>query len=147
VIIYADTSFVLSARIEQDANFKAALSLVEKYDRDDWLWCEIHDVEVFSTARALTHREKQSLPMHTARAVIFRLERELRRGHFQIRQLDLRDSTEWALALSESHGWRRKHTALDVWHVAAALCFKASRFLTFDDRQAALAEDVGLGLG
>ena len=36
--------------------------------------------------------------------------------------------------------------ALNVWHVAAAWCFGANRFVTFDERQAELAEDAGLVL-
>jgi predicted nucleic acid-binding protein len=146
VIVYADTSFLLAERIEQDANHKAALKLVEEFDQDDWIWCELHDVEVFSTARTLTRRQDQPLPRHTARAVVFRLERELRRGYFQKKELPLKDSTERAKALSESYGFLRRHTALDVWHVAAAWCFGANRFVTFDERQSELAEDAGLVL-
>ena len=146
MIVYADTSFLLAERIEQDANHKAALKLVERFDGDDWIWCELHDVEVFSTARALTRRRDQPLPRHTARSVVFRVERELRRGYFQKKELPLKDSTERAKALSESYGFLRRHTALDVWHVAAAWCFGANRFVTFDERQAELAEDAGLVL-
>ncbi|HWX18748.1 MAG TPA: hypothetical protein VN578_02470 [Candidatus Binatia bacterium] len=146
MIVYADTSFLLAERIEQDANHKAALKLVEEFDQDDWIWCELHDVEVFSTARTLTRRQDQPLPRHTARAVVFRLERELRRGYFQKKELPLKDSTERAKALSESYGFLRRHTALDVWHVAAAWCFGANRFVTFDERQSELAEDAGLVL-
>ena len=146
MIIYADTSFLLAERIEQDANHAAALKIVSRFANDDWVWCELHDVEVFSTARALTRRHEQPLPPHTARAVIFRLERELRRGFFQKKDIPLKDSSERAKALSESYGWLRRHTALDVWHVAAAWCFGANRFVTFDERQSELAEDAGLVL-
>lgn len=75
----------------------------------------------------MTRRQDQPLPRHTAWAVVFRLERELRRGYFQKKELPLKDSTERAKALSESYGFLRRHTALDVWHVAAAWCFGANR--------------------
>lgn len=146
MIVYADTSFLLSERIEQDRNFEPARKLRLAYDADDWVWCELHDAEVFSTARGLTRRDEDALPLHTARAVIFRLERELRRNYFQRRELPVAASLSRMMALSEAYGWNRKHTALDIWHVAAAWCFGANRFVTFDERQAALAEDAGLML-
>jgi predicted nucleic acid-binding protein len=39
------------------------------------------------------------------------------------------------------------HRTLDIFHVATAVHLGAKRFLTFDDRQEALARHVGLGVG
>lgn len=146
MILYADTSFLLASRIEQDTHHDQARAIITRYDSEDWVWCELHDAEVFCTARALTRRGPAALPVHTAKAVIWRLERELRRGYFQRRELPMKDSLSRTLALSESYGWKRRHTTLDVWHVAAAWCFGANRFATFDTRQSELAEDAGLVL-
>ena len=142
--IYADTSFVLAAHLEHDINHRPALAALKKFDGHDWLWCELHDVELYSTARTLTRRVDSPLPVPAARAAIFRIERLVSRKVFQRRELPLTESVARAKSLSESYGWLRKHTALDVWHVAAAWCFGANRFATFDERQAELAEDAGL---
>ena len=142
--INPDTSFVLSGRIEQDANHAAAGKLITRYGEDDWLWCELHDAEVFCAARNQIHRQTDPVPEATARAAIFRIEREVRRGTFQRRQLDVPASIARALSLSDVHGWKRAHTPLDVWHVAAAWAFGVDRFATFDERQAELAEAAGL---
>jgi predicted nucleic acid-binding protein len=144
VIVYPDSSFVLSLNVEDDVNHVAASKLASRYAADDWLWCDLHAVELFCTVRSSIHRDRAALPQPTARAVIFRLEREVRRGYFQRRELPLADSVARALALSEAHGWERAHTPFDIWHVAAAWCFAADRFATFDERQAELAEEAGL---
>ena len=56
----------------------------------------------------------------------------------------------WRLALDQSAELSRTHTAklgtraLDVLHVASALVLGCRRFVTYDDRQAALARAAGL---
>jgi hypothetical protein len=40
-----------------------------------------------------------------------------------------------ARSLGDSHGWTKRHSAFDLWHLAAAWSFGASAFLTFDERQ------------
>jgi predicted nucleic acid-binding protein len=48
--------------------------------------------------------------------------------------------------LSSAHTLTRGFRAFDILHVAAALLLKADCFLTFDERQTALAEAVGLAV-
>jgi aryl carrier-like protein len=40
-----------------------------------------------------------------------------------------------ARSLGEAHGWRKRHTSFDLWHLAAAWTLGAGAFLTFDERQ------------
>jgi hypothetical protein len=37
--------------------------------------------------------------------------------------------------LGETHGWTKRHTAFDLWHLAAAWSLGVGVFLTFDERQ------------
>lgn len=57
--------------------------------------------------------------------------------------LDRKEHTDLCLCLTKKSaelGCR----SLDIMHVAAAKLFKADRFITFDERQANLADHVGL---
>ena len=94
----------------------------------------------------LARRTRDALPEPAARAAIFRIERQVNRKVFRRRALPLEQSVARVKALSEAYGWLRKHTALDVWHVAAAWCLGVNRFVSFDERQIELAEDAGLVL-
>jgi len=40
-----------------------------------------------------------------------------------------------ARSLGDAHGWTKRHTAFDLWHLAAAWSLGAGAFLTFDERQ------------
>jgi hypothetical protein len=48
-------------------------------------------------------------------------------------------------SLGEAHGWKQRHTAFDLWHVAAAWSLSAEVFLTFDHRQGKIAALMGMG--
>ena len=50
------------------------------------------------------------------------------------------ETVAMARSLGETHGWRERHTAFDLWHLAAAWLFSAAAFLTFDKRQARIAK-------
>lgn len=53
---------------------------------------------------------------------------------------------DMALKLSRNHTAKIGTRSLDILHVASALAFKASAFLTFDRNQAKLARAAGLEL-
>ncbi|MGA3049507.1 MAG: type II toxin-antitoxin system VapC family toxin [Terracidiphilus sp.] len=60
-------------------------------------------------------------------------------------RIDLPETTwESSIILAQKHGPTLGVRTLDSLHVACALELKAQRFWTFDDRQARLAEAVGL---
>ena len=49
-----------------------------------------------------------------------------------------------ARSLGASHGWEKRHTAFDLWHLAAAWSLSAGVFLTSDRR---LPNDAVTDLG
>ena len=139
MIVYADTSFILSLWHEDDVNYRAATKVFSELSKETWLWCELHQLEVPLAAQMATHRGPDPLREHVARTIVFRAERAVARGGFLRKQLPL-DSAAFAVGLAQAHGWTKRHKALDLWHLAAAWQLGANFFPTFDDRQAEIAK-------
>lgn len=141
MIIYPDTSFILSLWHEGDANYLEATKLFFKFSKDTWLWCDLHQLEVPIAAQVATHRPPDSLQQYIARAIVFRAERAVTRGGFLRKSLPP-ESVHFALSLANTHGWKSKHTTLDLWHIGAAWELGANYFATFDQKQANIAKIV-----
>ena len=118
MIVYPDTSFILSLWHKDDVNFRAASEFFKTHEHGSWLWCDLHELEVPIAAQMATHRDRQPLLPHIARAIVFRAERAARRG-FLRRELP-GDARKFALSLAAQYGWKKKLTTLDLWHVGAA---------------------------
>jgi hypothetical protein len=141
VIIYPDTSFILSLWHQGDVNYVAAKRVFSKYSKDTWLWCDLHQLEVPIAAQVATHRVADALEEEIARTIVFRAERAVARGGFLRKQLPP-EAVGFALGLAAAHGWKKKHTTIDLWHIGAAWELGASFFATFDDRQAEIARTL-----
>lgn len=135
MIVYCDTSFLLSLFREEDANHKEANELASRFDGEEFVLCEAHQIEFPAATRAAVHRTASPLLPHEARGLISRFDRAWNGRDFVRRSLSLEDSASMARALGDAHGWNRRHTAFDLWHLAAAWSFGAGAFLTFDERQ------------
>jgi predicted nucleic acid-binding protein len=144
VIVYCDTSFLVSYLNEDDANHAAARAKAGQFAADDYVVCEAHLLELPAALRAATHRETGAISPHLARRVINRFDRAVNGKIFLRKSLDMADSLSMARSLGETHGWQKRHTAFDLWHLAAAWSLSAGVFLTFDRRQAALAKTLGM---
>ena len=142
MIVYPDTSFILSLWHTGDSNYAAALKLFSKLSRDSWLWCDLHQLEVPIAAQVATHREPVALQEHVARTIVFRAERAVTRGGF-LRKALPPEAVSFALSLANAHGWSARHTTLDLWHIGAAWELGANYFATFDERQADIARSAG----
>jgi hypothetical protein len=137
--VYPDTSFILSLWHEDDVNYGAASRVFSSLSKETWLWCELHQLEVPIAAQLATHRPVNPLKDHIARTLVFRAERAVTRGGFLKKQLPL-ESVGFALGLAQAHGWKARHTAIDLWHIGAAWELGATFFATFDERQAGIAK-------
>ncbi len=71
MIIYPDTSFILSLWHAQDVNYPAATELFSRFSKDTWIWCDLHQLEVPIAAQVATHREPERLQEHVARTILF----------------------------------------------------------------------------
>jgi predicted nucleic acid-binding protein len=144
VIVYCDTSWLLSYLNEDDENYAAARASAEKLVGRHFVVCEVHLLELPAAIRAATHRAQDPAPRHIARRVINRFDRAVTGKILLRKELDLKESVAMARSLGETHGWNERHTTFDLWHLAAAWSLSAGTFLTFDERQGKVATLMGM---
>jgi predicted nucleic acid-binding protein len=144
VIVYCDTSYLMSFFNEEDVNHKLARSRSAEWDTHDFVICEVHLLELPAAIRAATHRTESGIPAHIARRVINRFDRAVNGGLFLRKALDIPGSIAMTRSLGDAHGWEQRHTTLDLWHLAAAWSLSAGVFLTFDQRQSKIAKLLGM---
>jgi len=144
MIVYCDTSFIFSQLNDEDIHHAAANALVRRFPGKEFVVCDIHFLELPAAARVATHRQKDPVPESAARRVINRFDRAVNSRIFLKRPVDMVETVAMARSLGETHGWRERHTAFDLWHLAAAWSFSAAAFLTFDKRQARIAKSLGM---
>lgn len=87
---------------------------------------------------------RREIEASTADAALADLSNDLGEGRFFLAELPWRKTFGTAAELSAAHTLRLGTRTLDVLHVAAALVLASRAFVTYDDRQAALAKAVGL---
>jgi len=63
---------------------------------------------------------------------------------FVRRDLPLDESINMARTLGDAHGWAKRHTTFDLWHLGAAWALGAGAFLSFDDRQKEICKILSL---
>lgn len=144
MIVYCDTSFLVSFFNEEDVSHPAARELAAKFERHDFVLCEVHQLELPAAVRAATHRAASPVPEHVARRIINRFDRAKTGRLFQNKAVPIADSISMARSLGDAHGWREKHTTFDLWHLGAAWALSAGAFLTFDKRQKKIARLIGM---
>ncbi len=144
MIVYADTSFLVSFLYEDDSNHKSARELAGRFDGHDFVLCQIHQLELPAAVRAATHRTQSPIPIHVARLVINRFDRAWNGKMFVRRDLPLNDSVNMARSLGESHGWSKRHGSFDLWHLGAAWALGAGALLSFDERQKQIGKALSL---
>jgi len=79
-----------------------------------------------------------------ARAAIADFDTDVRDGRLTVLDVLWRRTLELAAELSAQHTAALGTRTLDVLHVAAAVTLEVKRFVSYDNRQAALAKAVGL---
>jgi predicted nucleic acid-binding protein len=144
VTVYCDTSFLVSYLNEDDVNHKSSRAQAAKRDTHDFVVCEVHLLELPAAVRAATHRAKSPIPAHIARRIANRFDRAVNGNLFIRKSVNMEDSVAMARSLGDAHGWKGRHTAFALWHLAAAWSLSVGAFLTFDRRQAAIARLLGL---
>jgi predicted nucleic acid-binding protein len=146
MIVYCDTSWLLSYLHEGDKNHSAARIGAGKLAGHEFVVCEVHLLELPAAIRAATHRVQDPVPEHIARLIINRFDRAVTGKILLRKELDMKDSVAMARSLGETHGWKERHTTFDLWHLAAAWSLSAGTFLTFDLRQRKIANLIGMSI-
>ena len=144
MIVYCDTSFLVSYLNEEDVKHGKARAWAGDYDADDFVICEVHQLELPGAVRAAIHRQADAIPPHIARRIINRFDRAVMSRLFQRKEIDLRETVNMARSLGDAHGWAKRHTTFDLWHLGAAWSLSAGAFLTFDKRQKEIATLLGM---
>ena len=145
-MIYADTSFLLAARVRRDTFHGAALGFYQKHQDETWLWSPWHRVEVFNSIRQLVRHPNTARRLFSseARALIRGIETDVRLEYFTHLEADWRDVLRSANELSIAHGFELPCRAPDLLHVAYANELAAELFISFDEDQLGLAKAAGL---
>ena len=138
MIVYADTSFLVAAYV-QDAHSTRADILLNSRPR--FWFTPLHQAE---WAHAIgQHLFRHMMNEADAAEVDRQLEAD-RSGGLWIEAAIPEHAFELCADLARRHGPKLGTRTLDSLHVACALELKAERFWTFDDRQAKLAKGEGL---
>jgi predicted nucleic acid-binding protein len=145
VIVYCDTSWLLSYLNEDDKNHTIARAAAGKLAGHHFVVCDVHLLELPAAIRAATHRAQDPVPQPIARRIINRFDRAVTRKILLRKELDLKESVAMARSLGETHGWKERHTTFDLWHLGAAWSLSTGTFLTFDERQGKIAALMGMG--
>src|SRR5688572_19501018 len=145
-MIYADSSFLVALKVRRDTFHEEAMSFYQRRQEETWLWSPWQRVEVFNTIRQLTRHPDATRRLFPAeaRALIHRLETDVRVGYFTHMEADWRDVLRTANEISLAQGFQMPCFAADLLHVAYAQELAAQSFVSFDNEQLALAEATGL---
>jgi predicted nucleic acid-binding protein len=136
--IYADSSFLVSFYI-QDVHSIVAIRLKTQYP-SVWITA-LHRTELAHAIHQNVFRGKLHLP--EAQRAWNEVQQDCATGVWTL--VNLPEGTwETSIDLARRHGPTLGVRTLDSLHVACALELKARQFWTFDERQARLAEAVGL---
>ena len=147
---YGDSSF-LAKLVSPEQGSEAALAEYRRLDLPPLFFLPLHALGVENAIQQRAFFQRRSLPsgwragMASERmAASARLQWMLNRGAF------CETPAEWDQAVTSARAFAARHTerlgarTYDLLHVAFALELKAERFLTTDERQAALAKAEGL---
>lgn len=138
--VYADTS-VLAKLYVAEPNSADAIALVKKHAPPLPI-VSLHDIELRNALRLKAFRGEMSPQELSASLVDY--EHDVRQGAMQ------RVAPDWDQVVRAAESLSAKWTAklgsrsLDTLHVGAAVVLQCSVFLTFDQRQGALAKHAGL---
>ena len=140
-MIYLDTSAFIKLYI-READSDLVNRAVTGQDDPLPFWL-LHRVEMRNALRLKVFRGE--LENAQVDGLVRLIEDRLQSGFYFTPELGIGDLTEFAIRFTE-HTPDLGCRSLDILHVAVAKLIGAARFMTFDDRQEALARKVGLVL-
>ena len=137
---YFDTGALLKLYLEEEFS-----DLVTDYVTAQGISVAIHafhEVEMENALRLKVFRREISA--RQCRGALHRIESDVRDGLLIRRSVDWPDALKEALRISAAVTERSGCRTLDILHVALALCWECSTFLSLDDRQIKAARLVHL---
>ena len=142
---YADASFLVSLYL-RDGNSAKAATFVRRHRRPLSL-TPLQRHEVRNALRLAVYRTKtQSNPVTEAeaRAALEQIDTDIASGNLVEQALPWSDTMATAERIGGAHTMALGVRGMDLLNVAAAVTLKSQVFLTFDERQRAVANASGL---
>ncbi|MDP3851645.1 MAG: type II toxin-antitoxin system VapC family toxin [Luteolibacter sp.] len=140
-MLYLDTSALLKLYIREQGS-EAVQSRVVSQDHPLPIW-EIQKAELINALRLKVFWKEITLEQAETQVALF--ENRLKRGLYAFPEIDRNSLMKCVLRLGAETP-RLGCRTMDILHVAFALEIGASEFLSFDQRQNALAAHTGLKL-
>ncbi len=147
---YADSSFLVSL-VSSDSGTDAARDELRAMGRPTLCFCDLHEMEVRNTLRAIEFVDVANSPASKLAEIKKQRHRAEARLNHMLRGAGVRRVSPDAVKLleqfeklSSAHTAKLGTRTLDVIHVATAILLKCKDFITCDIRQAALAKAAGL---
>lgn len=148
MIHYADTSFLCST-YRQQVHTPAAIALREAMT-EPLFFTSLLEFEFLQAIELQVwlhlQDKRKGYSRREADGMIADWEADVATGHNRLVAFDMNAVLRLSRVLSGQTTAKGGHRTLDILHVATAVHLGASRFLTFDARQQALAKHAGLKL-
>jgi predicted nucleic acid-binding protein len=147
MICYPDTSFLCSLFRKQEfttqafAYYEGMPEALHATRLLEFEFLQAIELQVF----LFSNDRRRGYHRREADRMISDWERDLIEGNVRIVPCDTDEVIRYALSLSRTHSAGGGHRSLDVLHLATAVHLGAKEFLSFDQRQIALAKKIGLG--
>jgi predicted nucleic acid-binding protein len=146
VTAYPDTSFLYGVYLKQTNSRVAAAhadTMKEPLHITELLRYEFRQSLRFQVWRRAAN-PREGIAQMDAEAALNQLEADLLSGVAVLTPCDLLEVLRRADDLSKRHTIPAGYRSFDILHVASALHLRAKEFLSFDDKQRALAQAEGL---
>jgi predicted nucleic acid-binding protein len=140
MVIYPDTSFIIPLYTLEPFTENALQFLGST--EEALAFTPFHRLEFRTAMRTRVCRQK--MPIAELREAFRQSEEHLESGVFQHTPLNWSDTLREAERIAEAHLTEVGARTGDLLHVASAVVLGARNFVTFDERQTALARRVGL---
>jgi predicted nucleic acid-binding protein len=138
-----DTSFLHALYLIDSHTPKARSRLRQlRYAEERIAISPFHKYEMRNAIRLIVFRGLREVA--TAESILQAFNTDLADGYFELPTCNLASVLDEAERLSSGYTMSDGYRAFDILHVAAALQFRASDFLTFDAKQSRLALAAGL---
>jgi predicted nucleic acid-binding protein len=142
LIIYADSSFLVSCLCSFDTGHRAARAFYSKHLADDWVSSNWSQFETINSLRQL-RRANQNLPEELPEALRRLFKKWHERGNFSLERTDSDEAINEAAQISAAFGTSFRARSADVLHVALLEQINSDLFVTPDKERFALARARG----
>ena len=141
MILYLDTSALIKLYIIEPGS-DSVNTIITNQATPLPIW-DLHQIEFQNALSLKVFREE--LRADQAETLISNFKQRKKDQIYYTPELDRKEHTDYCLELT-AHSRQIGCRSLDIMHVAAAKIYSVDQFITFDSRQADLAEKAGMSV-